>query len=144
MFKVNLIDDIGSTAQANGPSVIISETDLRGNIVYANESFCNLSGYSMEELIGKPHNIIRHPSMPKDLFKLMWTTIQGGEVFRAVIKNRMKSGDHYWVNATIMPVFQGGEIIRYIGGRHHIKDDLLAEDLYRKQLIKLGWMLPKP
>lgn len=74
----------------------------------------------------------------------MWTTIQSGEVFRAVIKNRMKSGDHYWVNATIMPVFQGGEIIRYIGGRHHIKDDLLAEDLYRKQLIKLGWALPKP
>jgi methyl-accepting chemotaxis protein len=139
---ITLLDD-SSLSGGKNPSVIISETDLSGKIVYANEPFCQLSGYSMEELIGHPHNIIRHPSMPKDLFKLMWTTIQKGEVFRGVIKNRMKNGSHYWVNATIMPVFQGGEIIRYIGGRHYIKDEALAQELFKKQSVKQGWPLPE-
>jgi methyl-accepting chemotaxis protein len=114
--------------------VIISETDLLGNIVSANESFCAVSGYSRDELVGKPHNIIRHPSMPKELFQKLWSTIQQGDVFRAVIKNSTKNGNHYWVNATIMPVFSGREIIRYVGGRHVIEDENLAEELFKKQM----------
>jgi len=115
-------------------SVIISEADLLGTILSANDPFCAISGYSKDELIGQSHNIIRHPSMPKELFRQLWITIKGGETFRAVIKNRAKDGSHYWVNATIMPVFQGGKIIRYVGGRHLITDDKLAEELFQKQM----------
>ena len=121
------------------PSVIISETDLFGTIVFVNDTFCTISGFSRVELVGSPHNIIRHPSMPKELFRLLWSTIKRGESFRAIIKNKMKDGHHYWVNATIMPVYQGGQIIRYIGGRRYIKDDRLAEDLYRTQALQFGW-----
>jgi len=71
-------------------SVIISETDLHGTILSANDPFCAISGYSREELIGQSHNIIRHPSMPKELFRQLWITIKGGETFRAVIKTEQK------------------------------------------------------
>jgi PAS domain S-box-containing protein len=117
--------------------VIISETDLLGNIVSANDPFCAVSGYCRNELIGKQHSIIRHPSMPKELFQRLWSTIQQGDVFRAVIKNKTKNGNHYWVNATIMPVFSGREIIRYVGGRHVIEDENLAEELFNKQMLTL-------
>jgi len=136
---VNLLDDLSQLPNRNErTSVIISETDLQGNIVYANDAFCAISGFSRPELIGAPHNIIRNPAMPKEIFQMLWSTIQGGDVFRAIIKNQSKTGEHYWVNATIMPVFQGGKIIRYIGGRHHIPDEQLAQDLFKKQLLKLG------
>jgi len=69
--------------------------------------------------------------MPKELFHHLWTTIKNGEVFRGIIKNMKKDGGHYWVNATIMPVFQHGEIVRYIGGRHYISDEKVAEELFR-------------
>ena len=115
--------------------VIISETDLYGKIISANDPFCAISGYTRDELIGRSHNIIRHPGMPKELFRHLWMTIKQGDTFRAIIKNRAKDGGHYWVNATIMPVFQGGEIVRYVGGRHLITDDKLAEELFQKQMI---------
>jgi len=120
--------------------VIISETDLEGKIIAANDAFCSISGYRRDELINSPHNIIRHPHMPKDLFRHLWVTIQRGDVFRGVIKNQAKDGHHYWVNATIMPVFHGGEIVRYVGGRHLLNDDKLAEELFIKQMasIKTG------
>lgn len=72
--------------------------------------------------------------MPKELFQQLWSTIQRGDVFRAVIKNRTKRGQHYWVNATIMPVFHGGQIVRYVGGRYLLNDDRAAEELFRKQM----------
>ncbi|HEV8513342.1 MAG TPA: PAS domain-containing protein [Cyclobacteriaceae bacterium] len=124
----------GLNLEGERNSVIISETDLHGTILSANDPFCTISGYSREELIGRSHNIIRHPSMPKELFRQLWMTIKKGDTFRAVIKNRTKSGDHYWVNATIMPVFHGGKIIRYVGGRYLITDDKLAEELFQKQM----------
>ena len=119
---------------AENKLVIISETDLKGNIISANDPFCAISGYRRDELIGSPHNIIRHPSMPKELFRQLWATIQRGDVFRAVIKNRTKRGGHYWVSATIMPVFQGGLIVRYVGARYLLKDDKFAEELFSKQM----------
>jgi methyl-accepting chemotaxis protein len=123
--------------------VIISETDLQGKILAANDSFCEISGYRRDELIGRPHNIIRHPSMPKELFRQLWSTIQRGEAFRTVLKNRTKDGQHYWVNATIMPIFHGGEIVRYVGGRHLLQDDALAEELYKKQMLSMGLKYPQ-
>jgi PAS domain S-box-containing protein len=114
--------------------VIISETDLNGKIISANDPFCLVSGYTRDELIGSSHNIIRHPSMPKELFRQLWMAIQKGDTFRSMIKNRAKDGSDYWVNATIMPVFQADKIIRYVGARHLITDDKLAEELFQKQM----------
>jgi len=124
----------GLNLEGERNSVIISETNLYGTILSANDSFCNISGYKRDELIGSSHNIIRHPSMPKELFRQLWMTLQQGDTFRAVIKNRAKDGSHYWVSATIMPVFQGDKIIRYVGGRHLITDEELAEELFKKQM----------
>lgn len=118
-------------------SIIISETDLHGTILFVNQPFCYISGFSNGELVGSPHNIIRHPSMPKELFQLLWATIKRGEVFRAVIKNKKKDGDFFWVNATIMPVIEGGKIRRYVGGSKFIPDVVVAESLFEGQLSRL-------
>jgi len=77
--------------------------------------------------------------MPKEVFRHLWQTIKSGEVFRGIIKNQKKDGGHYWVNATIMPVFEHGQIARYIGGRHYISDEALAEELFRNEAKKFGW-----
>ncbi|MBT1703909.1 PAS domain-containing protein [Chryseosolibacter indicus] len=119
-------------------TTILSESDLYGTITYINPKFTEVSQYRPEELIGKGHNKVRHPDMPKELFKIMWSRIKKGEIFRGVVKNRKKDGGHYWVDAVIVPVFQDGKIIKYIGARYHIIDDMLAEKLYEKQLIALG------
>jgi PAS domain S-box-containing protein len=130
----NLSEGFKDNFENKGSLVILSETDLYGTIISANDPFCAISGYHRDELIGSPHNIIRHPSMPKELFRHLWTTIQQGEVFRGIIKNLSKDGHHYWVNATIMPLFYGGEIVRYVGGRYLLNDDNLAEELFKKQM----------
>jgi len=120
-------------------TTIFSEADLRGNILLANDKLCEVSRYSRSELIGKPHNIFRHPDMPKELFKIFWTTIKNGHVFRGIIKNRAKDGSHYWVDATIMPVKdENGNVSKYIGARYHITDDKIAEYLYQQQMEKMN------
>jgi aerotaxis receptor len=83
--------------------VIVSETDLKGNITYANRKFCEISGYTKEELIGKPHNIIRHPDMPKEAFAKLWSTIQSGQIWHGLVKNLRKDGQYYWVETEILP-----------------------------------------
>ncbi len=85
-------------------TMIVSETDLKGNIIYANKDFCKIAGYTKDELIGQPHNLVRHSDMPKVAFKGLWDTIQRGETWNGIVKNRTKSGDYYWVNATAYPV----------------------------------------
>lgn len=88
--------------------IIVSKTDLKGLITYANDVFLRISGYAEAELLGKPHNIVRHPDMPRCVYKLLWDRIQaGGEIFAYVI-NRAKNGDHYWVFAHVTPVFDAG------------------------------------
>lgn len=102
-------------------SVIFSKTDLKGNITYANEAFCEISGYSNEELIGSSHSIIRHPDMPKSIFKELWETIQNAQIWKGVIKNRKKDGSSYTVESTIIPILDGsGEICEYIALRYDI------------------------
>jgi methyl-accepting chemotaxis protein len=113
---------------------LLSKTDAHGIIVFANDAFCNVSKYSRNELIGRSHNIVRHPDMPKRLFEIFWETIQKGEIFRGIIKNMAKDSSHYWVKATIMPVMdEEKHIIRYIGARYLIEDDELAKDLFAQQ-----------
>jgi aerotaxis receptor len=102
---------------------IISKTDLKGIITYVNKPFCKLSGYSREELIGKPHNIIRHPDMPKSVFKQMWSTIEKGEKFRGFVKNLRKDGKYYWVEAFVEPIYdENGVKIGYISMRKPVSD----------------------
>ncbi|MCR1814637.1 PAS domain-containing protein [Aliarcobacter butzleri] len=83
--------------------MIVSETDEKGNILYANADFCKIAGFSREELIGKPHNLVRHSDMPKDAFGDLWKTINNGNVWKGIVKNKTKQGEFYWVNATVYP-----------------------------------------
>ena len=85
-------------------SVSISQTDTKGNILYVNKKFCEISGYEPDELINKEHNIIRHPDMPKAIFARLWETLQSGQVWKGLIKNLRKDGKYYWVSVEILPV----------------------------------------
>ncbi|WP_339144812.1 methyl-accepting chemotaxis protein [Pseudoalteromonas galatheae] len=85
-------------------SVLLSTTDLDSRITYANESFCDIAGYSMDEMLGQPHNLVRNPDMPKAAFKNMWSTIQRGQSWMGPVKNSAKNGDYYWVNAFVTPI----------------------------------------
>ena len=102
---------------------IVSESDLRGDILSINEKFCEVSKYSREELLGKPHNTTRHPDMPKDVFKELWATIGRGNMFRGIIKNRAKDGTPYYVDAVIAPIMgENGKPKKYLGVRYDITE----------------------
>ncbi len=114
---------------------IISKTDRRGVITYVNDAFCKISGYTKEELIGKPHNIVRHPDVPREFFRQMWQTIKKEKkIWQGVVKNRKKNGNFYYVQTTIKPILdQNGDIIEYIALRNDITDIMNP----RKQLHDL-------
>ena len=84
-------------------SFLVSETDEKGIIKFANDEFCKYAEYELDELLGKPHNLVRHPDMPKAAFKDLWDTVQRGERWRGFVKNATKSGKFYWVFATVFP-----------------------------------------
>jgi len=88
---------------------LVSQTDSKGIIMFANEDFCKIAGYTLEELIGKPHNIVRHPDMPRAAFKDLWDTVKGGKVWKGYVKNSTKSGGFYWVFATVYPNMKLGD-----------------------------------
>jgi len=114
---------------------IVSKTDLKGIITYVNTPFCKLSGYTREELVGKPHNIVRHPDMPKAAFKDLWDTIEKNEKWRGVVKNLRKDGKYYWVEAFIEPIFdENGNKIGYISARKPVspEDKEKYEKIYKE------------
>ncbi len=90
-------------------ATLVSMTDLRGRITYCNPAFVEVSGYEFDELVGQPHNLIRHPDMPSEAFRDMWETIRSGRPWTAMVKNRCKNGDHYWVNANVTPILKDGK-----------------------------------
>lgn len=98
-------------------AVLISKTDTKGIITYANDAFVEISGYGREELIGKNHNLVRHPDMPPQAFEWMWDTLKAERPWRGTVKNRAKNGDHYWVRATVAPIIEHGRIIGYVSVR---------------------------
>ncbi len=102
---------------------IVSKTDKEGVITYANDYFCNISGYAQEELIGKSHNIVRHSDMPSDVFKNLWETIKNKRTWKGIVKNKTKSGSFYIVNATVIPILDtDGEIKEFISIREDITE----------------------
>jgi aerotaxis receptor len=111
---------------ANRP--VVSKTDIRGRITYTNSVFRELSGYSKGEMVGKPHNIVRHPDMPKKIFENMWDVILKGEEWSGVVKNLRKDGRYYWVEATIMPVKnENDDIIGFVSSRRKVEDYIKKE-----------------
>ncbi|QKF83436.1 response regulator [Halarcobacter ebronensis] len=115
----------------------ISKTDLHGNITYVNENFCNVSKYKKEELIGKPHSIVRHPDTPIEVFKEMWHTISLGKVWKGKIKNRAKDDSSYFVNTTIIPQYDedGENIVEYIAIRFVITDEENERREFKKRVM---------
>ncbi len=106
----------------NDSEMIVSSTDRKGNITYANDVFCKFSGYSRAELISQPHNILRHEDMPKSVFYLLWKRALNGEVISAFVKNKAKNGDYYWVKAYIKPIIKDGEITQITSYRKPINN----------------------
>ena len=133
MNKVTPIDE-EYIFQSN---VIISQTDLKGIITYANRAFCNVSAYTREELLGKPHNLLRHPDMPAVVFAKMWESISTGQAWNGLVKNLRKDGKYYWVNTEILPIkdendnITGYIAVRKEASRKNIKETALT---YKKML----------
>lgn len=117
-------------------STIVSKTDKTGKITFVNDKFCEISGFSPEELIGKPHSIIRHPDMPKSAFEDLWHTIKDKkEAWRGIVKNRTKEGGTYIVDATIVPILdRRGEVLEYIAIRHDVTELEQYRELLEDQL----------
>jgi len=94
--------------------LIVSKTNLKGHLTYTNHTFLDIAGYTEAEVIGKPHNVIRHPDMPRCVFKLLWDKLQAGNEIFAYVVNETKSGDYYWVIAHVTPSYgSNGEVIGY-------------------------------
>ena len=118
-------------------NVIISQTDLKGVVTYTNRAFMQVCGYDKDELIGKPHNIVRHPDMPKEIFQKMWQTIQSGQVWNGLLKNLRKDGLYYWVRTEVLPLKNDeGRITGYIAANKvpSRKDIQENEEIYQKML----------
>ena len=104
-------------------SFLLSETDEKGIIRYVNDEFCEFSEYSIEELLGKPHNIVRHKDMPKQAFQEMWEELKKGNNWKGFVKNSTKSGKYYWVFATIFPFTSSDNEKGFVSCRRRASDD---------------------
>ena len=118
--------------------LIVSSTDLKGIITYANRKFCEIADYSKDELVGKNHNIVRHPDMPKAAYKEVWDTIQSGKEWTGIVKNLRKDGKYYWVYSHISPIKKDGEIVGYTAARRPASETEKAEviPVYQEMLEK--------
>jgi methyl-accepting chemotaxis protein len=125
-------------------SSIVSKTDLKGHITYINRDFMEISGFVESELIGKNHNVIRHPDMPPEAFADLWNTVKAGKPWNGMVKNRCKNGDHYWVEANVAPLREKGEVTGYMSVRSKAtrqqidEAEALYKDLRAGKVIKEG------
>ena len=123
----------GVEVQLKDDTMIVSRTNLKGIIEYINRDFIDISGFTEAELIGSPHNIVRHPDMPEQAFADFWATLKGGIPWTGMVKNRCKNGDHYWVEANATPVRQGGQLVGFMSVRRKATREQVeaAESAYR-------------
>ena len=114
-------------------TTLMSTTDLHSYMTHTNDTFVQVSGFTLQELLGQPHNIVRHPDMPKAAFADMWYTLQKGEPWSGIVKNRRKNGDHYWVRANAVPMVRNGKVTGYMSIRTRATEDEVAavEPLYK-------------
>ncbi len=137
--KVYTVQPTGREQTFSQNDIIVSKTDRKGVITYANQTFLEVAGYREEELLGQPHNIIRHPDMPRCVFKLLWDTVEQGHEIFAYVKNMAKNGDHYWVFAHVTPTFNDAKQIigyhssRRLPERHQVQ---LFEGIYAQILAE--------
>lgn len=115
-------------------TILVTKTDLKGSITYANDAFVEISGFTRNELIGSNHNMVRHPDMPPAAFKDLWDTVKAGNPWIALVKNRTKSGDYYWVEANVTPYYENKQVAGYLSVRQPPTRDQInqAEALYQK------------
>ncbi|SMH47918.1 methyl-accepting chemotaxis protein [Azospirillum agricola] len=115
-------------------TLLVSRTDTKGRITFVNKAFVEISGFTEQELIHSPHNLVRHPDMPQEAFGNLWKTIQAGRPWEGLVKNRAKNGDHYWVKANVTPVAENGAITGYISIRSKPSREEIdrAEEVYRQ------------
>lgn len=107
---------------------LVSQTDDKGTILFANEDFCTIAGYTLEELVGQPHNIVRHRDMPRAAFKDLWDTVKSGKIWTGYVKNATKNGGYYWVYATVYPdIACGVSQHGYMSCRRKASSDEIAE-----------------
>ena len=113
-------------------TIIVSQTNEKGEIIFANNDFCKIAGFSLDELIGKAHNTVRHSDMPKWAFEDLWKTLKSGKTWKGIVKNRTKDGGYYWVNATAFPSRGSDGTIRYVSVRvKPTKEEIeIAKKLY--------------
>lgn len=124
-----LKSEVQQFVDALNESAIVSKTDLRGRITYVNDKFCEASGYKRDELMGKAHNIVRHPDMPSEVFKKLWDTIKDKKVFKATIKNRTKNGEAYYVDSTVLPLVDiNGKTYEYLAVRYEVTELIQSRD----------------
>ncbi len=114
-------------------SILLSTTDLNGKIKYVNDDFVEISEFTAEEMFHQPHNMVRHPDMPEAAFESLWQRVKGGKPWMGIVKNRSKSGDHYWVNAYVAPVYENGQIHEFQSVRRQATPEQIsaAEKLYQ-------------
>jgi PAS domain S-box-containing protein len=127
----------GSERTFGNDEIIVSKTDIKGKITYANRVFMRVADFSENELLGQPHSIVRHPDMPRCVFKLLWDTIESKQEIFAFVLNMAKGGDHYWVFAHVTPSFDNtGRLTGYHSSRRSPRPEKLApvKDLYRALL----------
>lgn len=128
-MKMNL-PVTGQEQRFSAEKNMVTKTNTKGIITFANKDFVEVSGFSEEELLGKNHNLIRHPDMPPIAFEIMWKTLKSGLPWRGIVKNRCKNGDHYWVDARIVPIKKKGQITGYMSVRTcPSRDDVAAAEV---------------
>lgn len=145
-MNANWTPPTGHEVRFADDEIIVSKTDLRGIITYANDVFQRVSGYNESELLGTPHNVLRHPNMPRCVFKLLWDTIKGGHEIFAYVLNLAKDGSHYWVFAHVTPSYSpAGKIVGYHSSRRVPHADALTKitPLYTR-LLALEQQSPTP
>lgn len=143
-MKVNMpVTD--KEVQMTPGTILVTRTNLKGIITYANDAFIEISGFSKDELVGKNHNVVRHPDMPSDAFEDLWMCCKAGKPWTAPVKNRTKKGDFYWVEANVTPVFKNGKVNEYLSVRYAPSRQQInaAEDLYQQLNSNKAEIRPK-